>query len=547
LILSGGTTLGNTQKKRIAGAAFIVMSALALSRATGFLRSTLIPNLIANPHQTDAFTMSFRITDFMYNLLLGGAISAALIPILTGYLARDDEEEGWKAVSTFINVTFIGMTFLSILGIIFSPQIVSFMAPKFSAESKALTVTCTRILFPSVSFIMLAGMTNGVLNSYKRFAAAAYGPSLYNVGSVLSILIFGRYGVEKVVVGIMCSAALYFLFQLSFAIKNLKYYSFKIYLKHTGFTKLYRLAIPTFLSSSIYQINSLVSSFFTALLAVGSVTAYNMANDVWQMPFGIFAVGIGTALLPSLSEKMAVNDIDGYKTLLQKGLKSVSFFTIPSAVAFIVLRGPIIQAIYKWSKGINKDMLDKSTNILMFFAIAVISHSLLAIINRAYYAKNDTKTPLYVGTSTIFVTAILNYVFLKTTNLDASGMSLSYSIASVINVVVLTYLLNRSMKGIGLGELFKFMGKVLIASVTMGVAILLVSHFMPAYNTGVLTLHGKIKELVILFIEVVLGVSVYFGMVMLMKLEDASQMIIGVLGRFKRLTSGFSKITSRKR
>ncbi|MCX8130351.1 MAG: murein biosynthesis integral membrane protein MurJ [Clostridia bacterium] len=536
--------MGNTQKKRVAGAALIVMSALALSRVTGFLRSTFIPNLIADKHQTDAFFMSFRITDFMYNLLLGGAISAALIPVLTGYIAKKEEEDGWKAVGTFINVTFIGMTIISLLGIIFSPQIVNFMAPRFDAQTKALTVTCTRILFPSVAFIMLAGLMNGVLNSYQRFAAAAYGPSLYNVGSAISILLLGRYGVEKVVTGIMCSAAVYFLFQLSFAFRNLKYYRFRIHIKHSGFIRLYKLAIPSFLSSAIYQINVLVSSYFTALLTAGSVSAYTMANDVWQMPFGIFAVGIGTALLPSLSEKLALKDVDGYKNLLVKGLKSVSFFTIPSAVGIVALNKPIINAIYKWTDGIDRVLLSETGKILLFFSIAVISHSMLAIINRAFYASNDTKTPLYVGVGTIFLTAVLNYTFINMTNLHAAGMSLSYSIASILNVVILTSILNKRMKGLGLDKVFTFMGKIAFAAIIMGVVLFLINNALPVQYTGKISTYGKSKELLILFGEVTLGVLTYFTMVTVMRIEEATYTLNKIKGK---VHSFYKKLFGRDR
>ena len=180
-----------------------------------FLREMLVPNMIGVNEAGDAYTIAFRITGLMYDMLVGGAISAALIPILSGYIAKKDEENGWKAVGTFINVVIVAMSVVCLSGIIFAPQLVSLIAVGFESEAqKQLTVDLTRILFPSVAFLMLAGLSNGVLNSYHRFAAAAYGPSIYNIGSALSILLFSKsqWGVRGVAFGVMGSAIIYFYF-----------------------------------------------------------------------------------------------------------------------------------------------------------------------------------------------------------------------------------------------------------------------------------------------------------------------------------------------
>jgi len=338
--------LDTKEKRKITSAAVIVMTSMVLSRITGFLRSTLIPNIMLKT-DSDALFAAFKTTDIMYNLLVGGSIAAALIPVLSGYIARNEEGEGWKVVGSFINTIFVIMLLISSLGIIFAPQVVSLTAPGYDKEVNQLTITLTRILFPSVSFIMMAGLTNGVLNSYQRFAAAAYGPTIYNLGSVVSILALYRYGVDKVALGIMLSALIYFLFQLSFAYRHIaKNYSFKIYYKHPGYNRIIKLAIPSLLASSVTQLNTVVSQSYTSNFKQGSVTALNNANDIWQLPYGIFAMGMGTALLPTFSEKLALGEEETFKKILNKGLKLVLFLTTPSGVGFIVLREPIKSAIY---------------------------------------------------------------------------------------------------------------------------------------------------------------------------------------------------------
>lgn len=508
------------QRKKLISAAAIVMTSMVLSRITGFLRSALIPNTMTKMN-SDALFAAFKMTDIMYNLLIGGAIAAALIPILSGYIVKRDEEEGWKAVGTFINVTFVLMVFVSVLGVIFAPFIINITAPWLDPSTKTLAVKLARILFPSVSFIMLAGLCNGVLNSYQRFAAAAYGPSIYNTGTVLSIILLKGFGVQGIVVGIMCSAFIYFIFQLSFAIKNMGYYSFKIYLKHPGFIRLIKLAIPSLAASSITQVNAVISQVYTSRFKSGSITSFSNANDTWQLPFGIFAMGLGTAILPTMSEKLALGEMNAFKSIMSKGFKIVLLLVIPSGAALIVLRREVISAIFKWSRHYDISRIVQTSNILTYFSIALLSASILAILNRAFYANNDTKTPLYVGTITIILNAFLCYLFYETTNLEVAGMSFAYSIASMVNMIALIIIMNKKVNGIDIPKLLKYALKVLAAAAAMGAVLFIMQKIIPINSMRVFSIKNKLFELMALGIEIVVGLGIYFSIVVALRLEEA--------------------------
>ena len=506
------------ENKKLTGAAFIVMSSIVVSRITGFLREMLVPNMIGVNEAGDAYNLAFRVTGLMYDLLVGGAIAAALIPVLSGYIAKKDEENGWKAVSTFINVVIVSMSLVCLTGIFFAPQFMSLVAVGFRNESqRQLTIELTRILFPSVSFLMLAGLVNGILNSYHRFAAAAYGPSLYNLGSALSILLLSKskWGVRSVAYGVLASALFYFLFQLAFALKNLKYYRFSFQLRHKGFVRLIRLAIPSMISSAIVQINVIITGSFATLFKEGSVTALNMADRTWQLPYGVFAQGMGIAMLPSLSSNHAVGEIEEYKSTLMKGIKTVLFLTVPSGVGFIVLREPVIRTIFKFAKSFSEESVSVSANVLMFFSIALLSQSIVTIMNRAFYAANDTATPLWIGLSTIVVNITLSRIFYETTNLGVSAMALSYSLASSLNAFLLLLLLDRKMGGIHIDKLVRFFLKIIPASVIMGASLFLIDGIISVNDSS------KLIQFISLSIEMLFGVGIYFIIVMLMRVEEA--------------------------
>jgi putative peptidoglycan lipid II flippase len=466
--------------------------------------------------------MAFKITDLMFNLLIGGAISAALIPALSGYIARKDEEDGWKTIGTFINTILMIMAGISILGVIFSPQIVNVLAPGFSSASKELTVSLIRILFPSVSFIMLAGLLNGVLNSYQRFAAAAYGPIVYNLGSIASILFLYRYGVQFAAFGVMCSAIIYFLFQLSFAWKNLKYFRFKLFIHHSGVKGLFKLAIPSLLASSIIQVNVIISASFASGFALGSIALLTNANDTWQLPYGIFAGSVAIAILPMLSHKYAMGDIVDFRNIISKGLRNVLMINIPAMVAFVVLAQPIISVIYKWSDKVN---VNATGYVLMFYSLALITQSILAVISRAFYAVNDTKTPLYMGICTIIINVSLCVIFNNTTTLGVSGIALAFSLSSAFNAFSLLFILSRKKGLFSLRSLKSFLIKVCIASLVMGIVLFTTDKFVPVDFAAKFSSSQKLKEVTFLIIEIVSGLLIYFGIAYALRLDEAKNIL----------------------
>jgi putative peptidoglycan lipid II flippase len=529
----GADKLGEIQKKRLTVTAAIVMSSIVLSRLTGFFREILIPNMLGTNTVGDAYAIAFRITGLMYDMLVGGAIAAALIPILSGYLARKEEEDGWKVVGTFINVVLVAMVFVSILGMVFAPQIVDIAAwgMKKNAEARSLAVSLTRILFPSVAFLMLAGITNGVLNSYQKFAAAAYGPSIYNIGSVLSILLLSHFGVKIVAVGLMCSSCIYFLVQLGFAWKNFRFYRFKFYLRHSGFRKLFSLAVPSLVSSSIVQINVIVTTSFVTFFGQGSAAALQIADRIWQMPYGVFAQGMGIAMLPTLSADLAVGDVKAFKNTLLKGLKTVLMLTIPSAVGFIILKDSVI-AVVQLTKEFSDSAAASAGNMLRFFAIALVSQSIVTIINRAYYANNDTKTPLYIGAGTLLLNAVLSYV-LRNTQLGVSGMVLAYSAASTLNAVLLLIILEKKMKGIVLKKLAVFLIKVIPAAIIMGIPLYFINIAVPVHSVS------KPVQYLLLAIEVFTGATVYFLTAVVMRIEEAEYVLKTLKGKISKLGKVF--------
>jgi putative peptidoglycan lipid II flippase len=529
--------------RRLAVNASIVMGATLLSRATGFFREMLIPAKFGVGFVADVYDVAFKFPDLMFNLLIGGAISAALVPVLSGSVSRGKEGEGWQAISRFINLTMALTLVVCVLGTIFSEKLVTLFAQGWDPASPedalkiAMAAKLMRTLFPSVAFLMLAGFANSVLYSYQRFSSAAFGPVVYNILCIASIAFLSGggpenyYRVDRVVYGVMFSSFVYFVFQTAWALRNIRgNYAPSFDFRHRGFRRLFKIALPSLASSSAAHMNAMVSTSFSSRFADGSIAAMRMADRTWQMPFGIIAQSIGIALLPNLSGKHANGDREGYRDSLRSGLRYVLMMSIPVCAACVTLSGLIMRTLFMNSPRITDANIALSASILTCFSGALITQSACTILVRAFYAVNETLTPMLTGISIIGLNIALSLIFQRFTGFGASGMALAYVISSLANMILLVCLLNRKLPGLNvLGGLRAFFVKTGGAAAAMSAVLAAAGHIIPAgLLSGPFSAALKVRQIAALGANAAVGAAVYFGLLLLFRLPEAMDLSEGI-------------------
>ena len=478
-------------KKRTAGMAIatvLMIIGLTLSKGTGFLREIFIAIRLGNASMADAFYLGFNIPDLFFQLLVGGSIQAAITPTLARSIEIGEEKKGWRSVSIFISIISVVMLFVSIFGSLFSNWLIPLVYFDKSQEITSLGAKVSSALFPQVFFMMLAAFCIGILNANKKFSSTAFGPTIYNIFVVFSILILGsqsEQGVILAAVGICVSAFIYFLWQLFMARKEIKSFRFSLRYKDKGFNQLLNLAIPTMLSASIVQINTIIMTAFTGKpetggFSEGIIMAMNWSKTIWMIPYGIFAVAVGSVMLPTLSGAVGAKDDSGARKLFSKSLRNALFLTIPSAGLLFVLSSDVIPAAFNWGqKSFSTEVAMVSSKILMGYCIAIVAQTFVFIYNQAFYAIGNTKVPLLIGVlSTVIITsscAIMKVMGLLSSNNQngALFLSLAYSLASVINAFVLSFLYKRN-KNIAPRSIAPFLFRSLICLVSMMFVVLLI-------------------------------------------------------------------------
>jgi len=530
--------LGSGEGKGLSRTAALVMFATFLSRITGFLRTVLITNIMLPRGYSDEFLVAFSLPDLAFELLVGGAIAAAIIPILSSSISKGNETEGWKAIGTFLNITVIAFIFISLVFYVFTPSFVGMAAIGYErgTEEFNLVVKLTRILLPSSLFMILAGQCNGILNAYNRFAAAAFGPVLYNLCVMISIAVFGAKSVELTTFGVTFSAMIYFLVQLLFTWKHFRLYRPKLYLKDETFIRLFKLAVPSLAASAVVYVKAIISKSFSTEFAQNSVTMMNNANLTWQLPLGIFAQSLGVAMLPTLSSQYALEEKENYKRVLNKGLRTVMALCIPSTMIMIVLNREIMQILFKWSS-MSEYEIAMNGLALLAYAPALLFQSVVVILNRAFYSIQNTRIPLLIGVGTIGANIAANLYFANYTDFGAIGTAMAYVLTVMINAFLLIVLFSRKTGLDLIPDNFIFLAKTTAVTIISGMVLWICTLIIPFPAGDSFSVGTKILEILSVCARLILPLVVFIVTSVLFRINEIRRLVAAVLLRIKNFSS----------
>ncbi len=531
-----GEALGEEKMSRgasLLAAANILMLTTIASRILGYLRDVLIFAKFGQNSLTDAYNAAFSIPDFLYMILVGGALSSAFIPVFSSYLARGQESEGWRVLSIVFNWIMLLLAIGVALGLAFAPQLVDWLVPGFDDATKTMTVNLTRIMFFQVIFMCLSGISTGILQSYKNFVAPAVGSVLYNLGIILGGVFlaapiehyFPGYGIAGFSVGVVLGAMLNFLVQFVAICRLGIRYSFSLDLRHPGVRELLALIVPVFIGLAASQFNLFVNQNLASTLDEGLVSALRAAQRLMQLPITLFGITVGIAFFPTMTQLAARDQLGEFKNTVMMGLRTVLFVTIPASFGLAALSEPVIRFMYEFREGaFTAEDTAETAYALVFYTIGIFAYAAIHTLSRAFYALKDTKKPVTVAVLSIVVNVLLSIVLVR--YMAQGGLALAYSIAGVFNMVVLIMLLNRKVGDIGTAALWRSLGKTTLISCVMGVVVWGSTRIVES----LLPLDNKLWQLIELGLIIAVGIAVYAVLALLWRMPEAEQ-IIGILRR----------------
>lgn len=464
----------NKLVKSTAMSALIIMLSMVVSRILGFVRDMIISYQFGQGVYTDAYTLAFSIPDFIYMLLVGGAFSSAFIPTFSSYIAKNREKEAWEVASITLNVVCIAMLVVLSIAFIFTPQLLDLITSNPKPEVLQVAIPLTRIMFLQVVFMALAGICSGILQSYKIFGPTAYGGVVYNLGIIVigaafsGVVekIFPGFGIAAFTIGVVIGAIGNFLIQ-AFSLKSVGIqYSFSLDVKNPGFVKIIGLMIPVLIGLSANEISLFINQYLATNLEQGLLTAWRMASRFMQLPISIFAISIAMTLFPVLTREAATNKIQEFRKDYSQGLRTIFFICIPCSVLLAVLGVPFIRLLFQAGK-FTAENTANTAFALNFFVIGIFAQGGIHLSSRAFYAFQDTKTPVVMAIFGIVVNIILSFALIKP--LQHGGLALAYSVGGVVNLALLMWFLRKRLHGINGREIARSFVLTLVSSGFMGI------------------------------------------------------------------------------
>jgi putative peptidoglycan lipid II flippase len=464
-----------SEKVKVAKAAGVVGLATLASRVMGYIRDMVMSWAFGTGLAADAFYVAYRIPNLLRELLAEGSMSAAFIPVFTETLTKESRESARHLANAVFARLLVILAVLTVLGILFAPYVVKVVAwgwvHKAEHDKYVLAVTLTRLMFPYLLFIGLAALAMGMLNSLRAFLMPALSPVMLNVMTISSVVLslqFMQEPILGVAVGIVLGGMFQFLIQVPGLKKQGMILRPQFKPSHPGVKKIGTLVLPVFLSSSVNQLNILVSNIFASFLATGSITYLFYGMRFIHFPLGIFGIAIATAVLPTMSAQAARRETEAFRDTLSMGLRLVFFIMFPAMAGLITLRVPIVNLLLEHGQ-FDRISTQGVAIALLYYAVGLWAMACVRIISQAFYALQDTKTPVKIALVAFSTNILLCYVFVSWTPLEHGGLALATSLTAMLNISLLTIQLRKKIGRMDGKRILRSLIRIVPASLAMSV------------------------------------------------------------------------------
>ncbi len=450
------TTLSRLNRKLpLKLAATLLAGSSLVASLLGLFRDRIFNSTyyLTYPTGADAYRVAFSVPDFMFIILVSGALSVSFIPVLNQRLAAGNKRSAWELSTSLMNLMAVVTLIASVLIIIFAEPLVHYVVgPGLVESSQSLAVSMMRVIAVSPFLFAVATVITSMQQAVGRFAFFALAPAIYNVGIIIGLLfftnginIFGWQVFEGGIMGVALGVVLGAILQLivsTFGLFGMGFdYRFKIFWKNKGFRQVLRLLPPRSLDQGIDYVNSIVETNLASRMIAGSVNAYQQVTSLVYMPINLIGVAISTAAFPKMTERIAEGRPDLFKRELQSVLRVIIWLALPVTVVAIFARGYVVNFIVN---GGDPYM----ASILAVLGIAILFRSVYFISARSFYAQQDTKTPLYISFFTIALNITLAVTFTFAFAMGVQGLAWAAVITSAVEVAILFTLMSKRINGL---------------------------------------------------------------------------------------------------
>jgi len=514
----------------------IVTIIVLFSETTGFLRDVLIAYRYGTGILSDTYFAVAGITILLFNLIVNSMITT-VIPILSHVEAEHGKKQ--KIVYTGKILLLTGLTTLifAVLAEIFAPLIIKLIATGFGPAQFDLAVKLLRIGAPGIIFSGMIGVLSGFLQSEGKYYASSSTRIIFNLTCILYLFFFStRFGI----LGLMATAVIGSMLQFLVLRQDLRLTGFsyrslaktrniqRSLSKDLYLDRVLKLSLPVFVGVAIYDLNTMLDRAFASFLSVGNISQLTYANKIETLVISIFITGLMTVAYPEISQKIADQDLPGFKTVFQRTINLSLLITIPASVGLIILGQPIVQILYQRGE-FSAQATEITARVLAMYAVGLFGKSIREVTVRAFYAMEKNKVVLLNGGATLLLNILLNFSVIGFAKVEL--LALMTSVAIIITTFVLLLQLKRKTGQLGLKNILRCSLKSLLATIIMAIII----NYTYQALLGRIDSESNFQVFLILALTIILAAVIYTVLIYLFNVKEAREIIDNIFRKKKNL------------
>lgn len=509
-------------------AAMLLAGSTLLSGVLGLYRDRILNSMYLDTYKVgiDAYTVSFTIPDFMYFILVSGALAVTFIPVFNQRYYNNEKKSAWQLSSSMINFMACLTMLASVLIMILAPVLVRYIVgPGLDETGQGMATAMMRVIAINPFLFAIATVISSMQQATKRFTFFALAPAVYNIGIIFGALVFTNGinifgwqifdgGIMGVALGVVLGAILQLIVS-SLGLIGLDFkYQFKIFWKNLGFRQVLKLLPARSADQSLDYVSTLVDTNLASYMAAGAVRSYNQATTLYQMPINLIGIAISTAAFPQMTERINQGRPDLFAKELRGVLRLIIWLAMPIAVIVFFTRGYIVSIIKQGGD-------ETISGLIGILSVIILIRSIFHIASRSFYAKQDTKTPLIISLVSIIIAIICACIFTFVFHMGPEGLAAAQVIWAVLEVGALLVMMSCNIKKLFTADFFGALFRMLAASAITGLV---------AYAfTKILDLEFNDQTLMTvvpkLFIIGILALSVYVVLSKFFKLDEAKPVL----------------------
>lgn len=505
------------------------MFAILFGQVASLVRSVLVAHTFP-ASDLDAFFSANRVSETLFTLIAAGALGSAFLPTFTSLLVKEERTAAWKLASSLINLVTLMLSLAALLASIFAPQIVRYLlAPGLSEnpESFALTVSLLRIQSISAVLFGIGGLIISILNAHQVFFVPQITAAMYQLGQIFGALVLSRWlGIHGLAWGVVIGAGLFVLVQLPSLWKLHGEFSLSLGRGNADVLRVFQLMGPRVFGAAIVQLNFWVNNNLGSRMAQGSIQSLSYAFTLMVMAQAAIAQSVAIAAMPTFSAQHALGKMDEMRASLASALRGILFLALPASAGLMILGKPIVSMLYERGE-FSATITEMTAWALLWFAAGLTGHSIMEVLTRAFYAQQDTKTPVIIGAVAMGLNVLFSILFSRYFEIigwyPLGGLALANSLATALEATALFVMMRKRLNGIEGQHIWRGALPALMAASGMSLALL-----------GWLAVGKSLGVWVITLVGVLIGGAVYFGILFALRVPELGYVVNGVMRRLRR-------------